>query len=189
MSEPKPDATDKPIRVMEGEVVVGKCPLCTKPLLAQVEVEVRLGALTIGKAVDEETGEIPVDVSAEPRIRKLTIEHECKAPTVKPRTRKPRTPRAPGSAPPAAPAAPPAPPMPIEVPDAPPPDSPVWTGEGEPPEGPEVQEETYEECVICEQLLGRYNDGTLYHLDGLQDHEAQVADTETNDEEKEMSTS
>ena len=96
MSEPKPDTTDKPIRVMEGEVVVGKCPLCTKPLLAQVEVEVRLGALTIGKAVDEETGEIPVDVSAEPRIRKLTIEHECKAPTVKPRTRKPRTPRTPG---------------------------------------------------------------------------------------------
>ena len=44
--------------------------------------------------------------------------------------------------------------------------------------------------MICEQLLGRYNDGTLYHLaHGLQDHEAQVADTETNDEEKEMSTS
>ena len=167
MSEPKPDTGDKPIRVMEGEVVVGKCPLCTKPLTATVEVEVRLGALTIGKAVDEETGEIPVDVNAEPRIRKLKIEHECTAPAVKPRTRKPRTstPRTPGSAPPAAPP----PPMPIEVPDVPPPDSPVWTGEGG--EG----EETYEECVICEKLLGRYNDGTLYHIDGLQDHDAAVA--------------
>lgn len=100
------DKGDKPIRVMEGEVVVlARCPLCTKPITAQVEVEVRLGPLTIGKSVDGETGEIPVDVSAQPRLRRLQIEHECRAKPVAARTRKPRTPRT----------TPEVPPMPIEV--------------------------------------------------------------------------
>jgi hypothetical protein len=136
------DKGDKPVRVMEREVTVGKCPLCGKPLLAQVEIEVRLGELEVGKAVDEETGEITASIDALTRLRKLKIEHECTAPAVKPRVRRPRTPRAPGSAPPAAPPAD-EPPIPIDL--LPPPDSPVWTGEPEPDPEPEAEETNDEE--------------------------------------------
>jgi hypothetical protein len=70
----------KPVRVMEGEVAVARCPLCTKPIVATVEIEVRLGELEISETVVEETGEVEVNVEARPRMRRLRIEHECKAP-------------------------------------------------------------------------------------------------------------
>jgi hypothetical protein len=81
----KPVTPQKPVRVIEGQVTMFRCPLCSEDVKATTEVEVRLGDLDLKAyntdAQDNEpgvTGKVYATVKTATRIRRLTVDHDCR---------------------------------------------------------------------------------------------------------------
>lgn len=74
---------DKPLRVITAQVDLFRCPLCRDQVEARVEVEVRLGDLTLTRAAEShataDTYGLVAEVPAHTRLRRVLVDHDCLA--------------------------------------------------------------------------------------------------------------